>query len=200
VPVGGKLRTGEPWKERVMRRALVVYESMFGNTMSVAHAVAEGLSTWIETETVEVGGAPTSIPEDVALLVVGGPTHAFGLTRARTREDAASRAGGRVLSCGPGLREWLGELHATSGLPAATFDTRIEKPRIPGSAARAAERRLRRAGFTIAIPAESFYVTGTEGPLADGELDRARRWGEKVAGRDEMRSLEHVYHYPTEAS
>jgi hypothetical protein len=182
-----------------MSRALVVYESMFGNTMSIARAVGEGVSTRLETEIVEVGRAPTSIPADVSFLVVGGPTHAFGLTRARTREDAASRAGGRVLSCGPGLREWLPDLQAKPGLSAATFDTRIEKPRVPGSAARAAERKLRRAGFTIVAPAESFYVTGTTGPLSDGELDRARRWGDQIARRIEARRAEHAYHYPTEA-
>jgi hypothetical protein len=39
---------------------------------------------------------------------------------------------------------------------------------------------LRRVGFRILAPAESFYVTDTEGPLIDGELDRARRWGDKL--------------------
>jgi hypothetical protein len=45
---------------------------------------------------------------------------------------------------------------------------------------RAAEKRLRRLGFRILAPAESFYVTDTEGPLIDGELDGARRWGDKL--------------------
>jgi hypothetical protein len=165
-----------------MGRALVVYESMFGNTRSIANAVAEGLSPGIETEIVEVGEAPASVPQDVSLLVVGGPTHAFGLSRASTREDAAGR-GGRVLSRGKGLREWLEELDTRPGLPAATFDTRIARPRVPGSAARAAQRLLRRAGLTIAAPAESFYVVGTTGPLWEGELARARSWGEELAHR-----------------
>jgi hypothetical protein len=180
---------------------LVVYESMFGNTRSIAEAVVEGLAAaGLEAETVHVGTAPTSIPDDVAILVVGGPTHAFGLSRASTREDAARRSGGRVLSCGKGIREWLTELHARPGLPTATFDTRIEKPRVPGSAARAAERKLRRAGFTIAAPAESFYVTGTEGPLSEGEIDRARRWGDEIARRAGVRPSERSDHQPNEAS
>jgi flavodoxin-like protein len=164
-----------------MRRALVVYESMFGNTRSIADAVAEGLSSGVATEIVEVGEAPTSLPEAVSLLVVGGPTHAFGLSRASTRKDAAGRADGRVLSRRRGLREWLAELETRPGLPVATFDTRIAKPRVPGSAARAAERRLRRAGVTIAASGESFYVVGTTGPLLEGELARARSWGEELA-------------------
>ena len=183
-----------------MTRALVVYESMFGNTRSIAQAVAEGLSAEIETDTVEVGAAPTSVPEDVTLLLVGGPTHAFGLTRARTREDAGRQAGGPVISDRTGLREWLSELDRRPGLPTATFDTRIEKPRAPGSAARAAERRLRRAGFTIAVPAESFYVTGTTGPLTDGEVDRARGWGEEISRRVGMRRTEHAHNRQEAAS
>jgi hypothetical protein len=60
---------------------------------------------------------------------------------------------------------------------AASFDTRIASPRVPGSAARAAQKRLKKLGFRTAMPAESFYVNGTPGPLVDGELERARRWG-----------------------
>ena len=68
-------------------RALVVYESMFGNTRLVAEAVAEGLSSGLDVDVVEVAAAPTSF-DDVELVVVGGPTHALGMTRQRTRDDA----------------------------------------------------------------------------------------------------------------
>jgi hypothetical protein len=80
-----------------------------------------------------------------------------------------------------GLREWLTTLERTDrSLAAAAFDTRIDRPRVPGSAARGAEKRLRKLGFRIACPSESFYVTGTTGPLIDGETERARRWGEEL--------------------
>ena len=46
-------------------RALVVYESMFGNTRDVASAVADGLRTVGDVETVEVGVAPSRPPADV---------------------------------------------------------------------------------------------------------------------------------------
>lgn len=78
-----------------MERALVIFESMFGNTRTIADAVADGLSSRFETDVIEVSLAPTRIPEEVSLVVVGGPTHAFGLTRPRTREDAANQADGR---------------------------------------------------------------------------------------------------------
>ena len=162
-----------------MDRALVIYESMFGNTRTIAEAVGEGLADRFATQVVEVGEAPTSIDGGITLLVVGGPTHSFGLTRASTREDAAGRAEGRIVSARIGLREWLGAI-ARSQIGAATFDTRIDRPRVPGSAAKGAEKRLRRLGFHIVAPAESFYVNGTEGPLVAGEAGRAGRWAAEL--------------------
>ena len=172
-----------------MRRALVVFESMFGNTRDIADAVAEGLSSSLPTASLEVGTAPSLLPDDVDLLLVGGPTHAFGLSRPGTRADAIRQAGEHVVSGGIGLREWLASLARTSGnVAVAAFDTRIAKPRVPGSAARAAEKRLRRLGFRVVAPSESFYVTGTAGPLDEGETERARAWGEELGERCEGRS------------
>lgn len=168
----------------MMERALVIFESMFGNTRTIAEAVGEGLSSRFATELAEVSVAPTRIPEDVTLVVVGGPTHAFGLTRPRTREDAAGQTDQPLVSPAGGLREWLETVEPLpSRCAAAAFDTRIEKPRVPGSAARGAEKRLRRLGFRIVAPAESFYVTDTKGPLVPGEVERGRRWAEQVAAR-----------------
>lgn len=160
-------------------RALVVYESMFGNTKKIAEAVAEGLAQHMVVETEEVGHVG-AIPEDTGLVVVGGPTHAFGMSRESTRRDAANQAGGTVVSQGIGMREWLDAVRA-DGIPSASFDTRVDHPRLTGSAARAASRRLRRDGFRQVAPATSFYVTGTTGPLVDGETIRARQWGERLA-------------------
>jgi hypothetical protein len=164
-------------------RALVVFESMFGNTQVIAKAIAEGLSSSMSVDLVEVGAAPRRVVGNVDLLVVGGPTHAFGLSREQTRQSAADQAEEALVSKGIGLREWLADLEGGSAeIGAATFDTRINKPRVPGSAARGAEKRLRRLGLRIAAPAESFYVDGTTGPLVDGEAERARSWGEALAG------------------
>jgi len=163
-------------------RALVVFESMFGNTGVVARAVADGVGECFDVAVAEVGSAPTQLPDDVGLLVVGGPTHAFGLSRPTTRDDAAKQVGhDRLVSRGRGLREWLDDVESSSGMPAATFDTHIDK-RFPGSAANAARRRLRARGYDVRA-AESFHVTDTRGPLADGEVARARAWGADLAGR-----------------
>jgi len=165
-------------KETTMKRALVVYESMFGNTRTIAEGVGDGLASHLITEVVEVGTAPKDLAGQVDLLVLGGPTHAFGMSRPATREDATRQAGGRVVSAGIGLREWLEALPRSDGtFRVATFDTRIDHPRVPGSAARKAEKRLRHLGYPVAAKAESFYVSGTPGPLVDGEVDRARSWG-----------------------
>jgi hypothetical protein len=162
-------------------RALIVFESMFGDTQLIAKAIAAGLSSRVDADVVEVGAAPPALGAEVDLLVVGGPTHAFGMSRPSTRQDAANQAEHSVVSTGIGIREWLHALqHPFRSGAAAAFDTRINKPRVPGSAARGAEKRLRRLGFRIAAPAHSFYVAGTPGPLVKGELERAHRWGREL--------------------
>ena len=163
-------------------RALVVFESMFGNTKAIAQAIADGLGAHGEVELVEVGSAPAQPGRDVDLVVLGGPTHAFSMSRTSTRRDAARRSTALV-SRGIGVREWVEALGPASQAPGpgfACFDTKIRKPRLPGSAARAAQRRLRRDGYRIASPAVNFWVSGTIGPLNPGELNRARRWGDAL--------------------
>ena len=79
------------------------------------------------------------------------------------------------------MREWLTSLPAAQrGRRAAAFDTRLPS-RLAGGAARSAARELRKHGYQLATKAEGFVVTGTEGPLRDGELDRARAWGAGLA-------------------
>jgi hypothetical protein len=162
-------------------RALVVYESAFGNTEKIARAIGEGVSLWMTTNVAEVSAAPAETP-DLDLLVVGGPTHAFSMSRPSTRREAAKNTEeGEPVSMDLGIREWFSRMQGPMNWQAVAFDTRFKKPRMmTGSAARAAERRLRQPGCRIAAPAESFFVSGTTGPLLDGELDRARRWGEHL--------------------
>ena len=164
-----------------MSRAMVVFESTFGNTEEVAHAVADGLRSRMDVDVVAVGAAPAAPPDDVDLLVVGGPTHAFGLTRAVTREDAVRQAGHALISRGAGLREWLEDLRPRDGLPVVAFDTKVNRPHLPGSAAHGADPRLRRLGARTIVRPESFWVSGTRGPLLEGETERARAWGTWVA-------------------
>jgi hypothetical protein len=168
-----------------MTRALVVYETMYGNTQAVAEAIADELSVKLPTELVEVGGAPSELRVDVRLLVVGGPTHAFGMSRSSTREDAAKQAGRAVISNRIGVREWLAALTFVGAPPAgAAFDTHVEHPKLlrhVGSAAAGIERRLRGLGVDVVSPLEHFWVKGSEGPIVDGELEKARGWADRLA-------------------
>lgn len=166
-------------------RALVVYESMFGNTQTIAEAVAEGLSEQLHVVLVEVDEAPEQLDGDIELVVVGGPTHVFGMSRPATREDAGRVAAGGLVSRGTGVREWLAGLRGGGpGVRAAAFDTHVDK-RLPGSASQAAAKRLRRMGFLLVARPESFYVADKAGPLLDGEEERARRWGASLAAQTE---------------
>jgi hypothetical protein len=167
-------------------QALVVFESMFGNTEQVAHAVAEGLeSKGVPTQVTEVSVAPTVIPSSVELLIVGAPTHAFSLSRPKTRIEAV-RQGAAAAKAGLGLREWLATARAAEGCKphVAVYDTRVSKVRrLPAAAGPSAARLARRRKFSLVDPPVAFLVTDTPGPLVAGELDRANAWGRSLAPR-----------------
>jgi hypothetical protein len=165
--------------------ALVMYESMFGNSERIAHAVADGLREVADVVVRDVATAnPGDLPAGVDLLVAGGPTHALSMSRPGTREDAIRQGAAQGLAS-RGLREWLDGLpEDLNAVHCATFDTRVSRVRrMPGSAARSAARVLRRhCGDVFATP-ESFFVDDVPGPLAGDELDRARAWGRRLAGQ-----------------
>jgi len=164
--------------------ALVVYESMFGNTEAVATAVAEGLRLeGVEPTVVEARLAPHAVPRDLGLLVVGAPTHAFSLSRPATRQDAVSQ-GAVPERADLGVREWLESCRHDRRTPVAlaAFDTRVSRVRwLPQSAAVAAVRIARRHAFHVVARPAGFVVEDIKGPLRDGELDRAVAWGRELA-------------------
>jgi hypothetical protein len=162
-------------------QALVIFESMFGNTEAIARAVGEGIAAHASVTVLPVTDAPAEVGPGIDLLVLGGPTHAFGLSRPSTREDAVKQGAAPVTAAGRGLREWLDEVRVAGPIVVATFDTRVPRAHLPGSAARAALRRLRRRHLTAIAGPASFAVGGTSGPLQDGELERARSWGASLA-------------------
>lgn len=159
-------------------RALVIYESMWGATKAVAEAIADGLGA-DDVTVVDVGDAPAVVDPDVELLLVGGPTHAFGMTRASTRSDA-ERDHPPVLSR-TGVREWLDAAKLPSGVACAAFDTKVVTPNLPGSAGKGIDKALRRLGGTPAGAPRTFRVHGKWDGLAEGEAERARAWGAELA-------------------
>ena len=169
-------------------RAVVVYESMFGDTRQVAEAIGDGLGNEFEVAVVPVNQVATDQLTGIDLLVVGGPTHVRGMSRPKTRAGAVDQASqpetGIVLepgAAGPGLREWFTTL--TDAPPhAAAFDTRVQmSPLITGRAAPKIARSLQRGGCHLIAEPESFLVTTKKPALAAGERDRARAWGQTLA-------------------
>jgi hypothetical protein len=172
---------------------VVVYESLFGNTRLVAEAIADGIRSAdpaVRVSVTRTDATKLGEVDDASLLVVGGPTRMRRMTAPRSRRQGvqAARKAKDQQSCepepgaaGPGLREWLQALPpARLGALAAAFDTRVES-RLAGSAARPASRQLKHRGFGLAGQPESFIVIGSQGPLRQGELDRARTWGAALA-------------------
>lgn len=160
-------------------RALIVFESMFGNTREVADAIAAGLAEHMQVDTRSVDDAPAEVPADVDLVVAGGPTHAFSMSRETTRRDAVTRGADHPTH--RGLRDWITDLpEAAGGAAVATFDTHVTMKWMPGSAAKAAAHKAREHRMRV-IDTKSFYVTDPAGPLAEGETDRARDWGHRLA-------------------
>jgi flavodoxin len=155
-------------------RALVIYDSVFGNTEKVAQAIAEALRRQAEVELVRPEAAPLDRLADLDLLVVGSPTRGFRPTEAMAGLLKGIRA------------------HTLDGVRVAAFDTRFKADELDSSGLRflvktggyAAKRiadRLKRAGGSLVVPPEGFYVEDTEGPLKPGELERAADWATRVA-------------------
>jgi hypothetical protein len=163
-----------------MMRAIIVYESIWGNTERLARAIAGAVQEEMAVDIFDSDAAPHSL-DGYDLIIVGGPTHAFSMSRPATRETALKQNGAsRVPS--RGIREWIAALRSASSMaPVVTFDTRADSPRLPGSAAKAARHELRSLGFAADAKPMSFHVHGYEGPLVEGELDRAADWARELA-------------------
>jgi flavodoxin I len=156
-------------------KMLVVYDSYFGNTQRIAQAIGEALAASAEVEVLRVGGVDPRCLTEVDVLVVGSPTRAF----------SPSPATSKLLRLIP--RRGL------QGMRAAAFDTRLRETEIEsqpvlrhlvklfGYAAEPIAKRLRKKGAELALGSEGFVVLGTEGPLEEGELERAAAWAKRIA-------------------
>lgn len=170
-------------------RALVVYESMYGNTHLVAEAIGDGLREHAEAEVVPVHDANRELVAGADLLVVGGPTHTHGMSHESTRQaavDAIAKPDNELTldpdASGEGVREWLEALEAVAGR-AAAFDTRVNmSPVLTGRASKGIAKQLRRHGFDLVAEPESFLVT-KDTYLEPEETARARRWGRDLGAQ-----------------
>jgi flavodoxin I len=143
-------------------KALVVYDSMFGNTEQIARRIGETLTGTVRV--VKSGGVSLQDLNGLDLLVLGSPT-----------------VGGRATKP---MQEFVENLPRTVAekVRYAAFDTRIsmKSARIFGYAApRIAEALSQKGGCAVLAP-EGFIVKGRSGPLADGELQRASEWAKRL--------------------
>lgn len=144
-------------------KAQVVYCSHKGNTRRIAERIGETLRGHGDVEVLDVADAPVPPPDDLTLLVVGGPTEGHGMT--------------------PEIREYLArlDLHWSMGRATAAFDTRLDWPRLlSGSAADQIASRLSTLGTKVRGQPGSFLVDRVP-ELEPGELERAAAWAEHLA-------------------
>jgi hypothetical protein len=187
--LSGFARSG---KDVIVMRALVVYESMYGNTHAIAISIAVGLSASHDVTVVPVTRATRELLATADLVVAGGPTHMHGMSTAASRRMAAEAAakGGSGLAMDPdadcqGIRGWLSGM-GTGGGVAVAFDTRLGGvPMLTGRASRGISRLLKAHGYRLLTGPESFLVS-KEGTLLEGEEARARAWGALIG--EEARS------------
>lgn len=168
---------------------------MFGNTRQIAEAIAEGLGGPMDVQVVRADLTAEIKTRSLDLLVVGAPTHAWGLPRANTRsgslEYVRKSRGDLKLEPGadalPGVREWLASLGSMGSFGAA-FDTRFRAPAaLTGRASKAIAAALKHHGIGLVTPPESFLVD-RQHHLIDGELERARTWGRELKDQTLLRA------------
>ena len=155
-------------------KALVVYDSKFGNTEKIAMAIGKAMTPLGEVNVVKADEANPSELSSIDILIVGSPTHAGGATR--------------------GIKEFLRKIpaNALKSLPVASFDTRFSAKdkgigaRIVLGIFRYAAGRiatiLEYKGGSLAMVPEGFIVEDSEGPLKKGELERAATWAKEIVG------------------
>jgi len=143
-------------------KALIVYDSVYGNTERIARAMAEAIAPSGEGKALRAGEANLSELESLDLLIVGSPTH-----------------GGRPTAA---VQDFLNKVPKLQDINVAAFDTRITTKfvKVFGYAAgRIANNLKKKGGILIASP-EGFFVTGGQGPLKEGELERAAAWAKGI--------------------
>jgi hypothetical protein len=160
-------------------KAIVVYESHWGNTEAIARAVASGFGP--DAEALTTDEASDAVLTGVDLVVVGAPLIAFALPSETTRRAVAAESAKAPTPpdlSHPSLSSWLDALPRGHGR-SASFETRMRWS--PGGATGAIDRGLAAAGYRSVGKGRRFVVKGKYGPLRDGEIEHARQWGAELA-------------------
>jgi hypothetical protein len=166
-------------------RAVVVYESLWSNTAAIARAIAEGIGP--TAQALSTAEASVAAVANVDLIVAGAPVLGFRLPTDAMRQSVLTSERNAPLApdlSHPSMRSWLETLPRGRGRGrgrgrSAAFETRIWWS--PGGVTGAIADKLAQAGYPPLRKARRFVVKGKYGPLRDGEIDRARRWGAELA-------------------
>jgi len=159
----------------ISMKVLIIYDSFFGNTEQIAQAIGSALGSQEEVEILRVSHVKPEQLTGLNLIIVGSPTRGFRPT--------------------PAISNLLKSVpkNGLKGVKVAAFDTRFTMDEIESSvfilpilvnifgyAARPISDRLKKKGGELIIPPEGFFVEGTEGPLKEGELERAADWAKQI--------------------
>lgn len=141
-------------------KSLIIYDSFFGNTKLIAQTIGKELGE--ETRIVHVSEFQESMLQGLDLLVIGSP----------------------ILGWKPSenTQKFLNSLPELNGLKICTFDTRMNII-IHGDATKKMSERLVSLGGNMVVTPQSFCVSGKEGPLAKGELEKAKELGKKLRSK-----------------
>ena len=144
--------------------ALVVYFSKFGHTQKIAHVVADTFADHVDVKTISSDQLTAGQLKEADLVVMGTPTHNMNLPKAIL--PVFEKLPKKVLP----------------GTPVAAFDTSYKMSAILSrfTAAKKLIKRLHKLGGRRIIPAETFHVIAREGPLYEGELERAQQWANSI--------------------
>jgi flavodoxin I len=150
-------------------KCLILFDSYFGNTEKIARAVGTALAGSLEVEVLRISELKGETLTGVDVFIAGTPTRGFRASDA--------------------FKAYLKDMPSTQlkNIKVAAFDTRIALEdmdnkvghflmKIFGYAAGPLTEQLKSKGGQVIVPGEGFYVKGSEGPLKDGELERAEAW------------------------
>ncbi|MCU0509027.1 MAG: hypothetical protein MUC34_11635 [Anaerolineae bacterium] len=160
-------------------KAIVVYESHWGNTAAIAQAIAEGIGP--EAQAMSTADATAEVVAAAELIVAGAPLLGFNLPTdmmVKGLSSETAKGGPPPDLSHPTMRAWLDALPKGAGR-AAAFETKISWS--PGSSSKAILGKLKEKGYREAAKPERFVVKDRYGPLKEGELERAKAWGAELA-------------------
>ena len=150
---------------------MVLFDSLFGNTEKIAESIGKTLANFHNTKVIKVEQLQSNDLEGIYLLIIGSPTHGGWFTEP--------------------IKKFIVSLPTDllQSIRVATFDTSVPSSnmgfvmnhlaKLFGNAAPRIAKRLIKKGATV-IDSKIFYVLGKEGPLREGEIERAQEWANQL--------------------